>query len=274
MNEKITNHHLDMEFTTMTNLTINGHSMHYIDRGEGTALLFIHPPVLTSLNFIYQIEELSPFFRTIAFDIRGHGKSQPSGESITYALIAQDIVQLMDRLGIKKCFLCGYSTGGSIVLEFLLNYPDRALGGIVIGGMSEVNNWRLKKLISVGAGLAKVGAVQTLAMTIAWGQTNKVSLFRKLYKDAKKGNPRNIEQYYRYSLTYNCTSRLQDIHHPVLLIYGEKDKQFHPYANILNNRLPNSELVFIPKANHRMPTKVPAVLNKWIQQFVYKHSPS
>ncbi|MEV2687328.1 alpha/beta hydrolase [Paenibacillus larvae] len=254
----------------MTIVNINGHSMNYIDRGEGTAVLFIHPPVLTSLNFTYQIQELSPSFRTIAFDIRGHGKSQPSAQPITYPLIAEDIVQLIVRLGINKCFLCGYSTGGTIVLEFLLNYPDRAWGGVVIGGMSEVNDWRLKNLISVGAGLAKIGAVNTLAFSTAWGQTNKLSLFRKLYKDARKGNARNIEQYYRYSLTCNCTSRLQEIRLPVLLIYGEKDRHFHPYAKILYDRLPNSELVFISKANHRIPTKVPVLLNELIEKFVNK----
>jgi pimeloyl-ACP methyl ester carboxylesterase len=256
----------------MTSANINGYSMHYIDRGKGTAILFIHPPVLTSLNFIYQIQGLSSHFRTIAFDIRGHGKSQPSKLAVTYPLIVEDIRQLIDQLSIKKIFLCGYSIGGSVVLEFLLTHPDRAYGGIVIGGMSEVNETRLRNKISLAAAFAKIGAVGTIAFSNAWTQAKNVSLFRKLFNDAKKGNARNAEQYYRYSLKYNCTSQLREIHLPVLLVYGEKDKHFHPYAKMLHQHLPMSELVFIKKVDHRIPTKAPGPLNERIKQFVSRFS--
>ncbi|MDN4083489.1 alpha/beta fold hydrolase [Paenibacillus polymyxa] len=256
----------------MTTTNIHEYFMHYIDSGEGTAILFIHPPVLTSSNFTYQIQGLSPYFRTIAFDIRGHGKSQPSEQTITYSLIAQDIKHLMDRLSLDKVFLCGYSTGGSIVLEFLLTYPDRAWGGIVVSGMSEVNEWRLRNKISLGIALSKIGAVGTIALSNAWSQTKQLSLFRKLFNDAKQGNPRNVEQYYRYSLKYNCTSRLGEIDLPVLLVYGEEDKHFHPYANILHQHLPKSELVFIKKADHRLPTKAAGSLNELIKQFIERFS--
>jgi pimeloyl-ACP methyl ester carboxylesterase len=256
----------------MTTTNINGYSMHYIDCGKGIALLFIHPPVLTSLNFIYQIQGLSSHFRTIAFDIRGHGKSQPSQQAVTYPLIAQDIKQLMDQMGIDKVFLCGYSTGGSIVLEFLLTYPERAWGGIVISGMSEVNERRLRNKISLGIALSKIRAVGTIALSNAWSQTKQLSLFYKLFNDARQGNFKNVEQYYRYSLKYNCTSRLGEIHLPVLLVYGEKDKLFYPYAKILHQQLPMNELVFIPNMDHRLPTKAAEALNELIKQFVHRFS--
>ncbi|MEX2462602.1 MAG: alpha/beta hydrolase [Paenibacillaceae bacterium] len=256
----------------MTTANINGYSMHYIDHGKGTTILFIHPPVLTSLNFTYQIQGLSPHFRTIAFDIRGHGKSQPSKQEVTYPLIVEDIKRLIDQLSIEKIFLCGYSTGGSVVLEFLLTHPDRVWGGIVIGGMSEVNEWRLRNKISLGVGLSKIGAVSTIAFSNAWTQAKNLSLFRELFNDAKKGNARNVEQYYRYSLNYNCTSQLREIHLPVLLVYGEKDKHFHPYAKLLHQQLPKSELIFIKKVDHRIPTKAPGSLNERIKQFVSRFS--
>ncbi|WP_159886942.1 alpha/beta fold hydrolase [Paenibacillus puerhi] len=253
----------------MPQTDINGYSMHYIDHGKGTAILFIHPPVLTSLNFQYQIQKLSENFRTVAFDIRGHGRSEPSGEEITYPLLVEDMKQLMDQLKIEKAFFIGYSTGGSVVLEFLLTYPDRALGGIVIGGMSEVSDKRLRNKISIGRIFSQMGAVGTLALSVAWSQANrKMSLFRKLFNDAKKGNAKNVEQYYHYSLHYNCTAKLGNIYHPVLLVYGEKDTLFHPYANLLHQRLPMSELVFIKNTKHQIPTKAAGKLNKLINQFI------
>lgn len=253
----------------MYKATINGYTMKYTDLGKGTTIVFIHPPVLTSLNFVYQMKQLSAKFRTIAFDIRGHGQSGASRDKVTYPLIVDDIKQLLDRLKIDKAFLCGYSTGGSLVLEFLLTYPNRALGGIVIGGMSEVNDRKLRNKIWRGRFLSRIGAIGSLALSISWSQAKtKVSLFRLLFNDAKQGNARNTEQYYQYSLNYNCSAQLDNITQPVLLIYGGKDKTFHPYAKLLYQRLPKSELVFIKKAKHQIPTKQPAILNKLIQQFI------
>jgi pimeloyl-ACP methyl ester carboxylesterase len=256
----------------MTTANINGLSIHYIDRGKGTAILFIHPPVLTCLNFTHQLQELSPHFRTIAFDIRGHGKSQLSKHAVTYPLIVEDIKQLMDRLSIDKFFLCGYSTGGSVVLEFLLTHPDRACGGIIISGMSEVNDWQLRNEISMGISFSKINAIGALAFTIALSQTKDLSLFWELFNDAKKGNAKNAEEYLQYSLKYNCTSQLREIQLPVLLVYGEKDKLFIPYAKVLHQRLPKNELFSIKNVNHQIPTKASGPLNELIKQFVLRFS--
>nr|WP_284646730.1 alpha/beta hydrolase [Paenibacillus chinjuensis] len=251
-----------------------GFAMHYEERGKGTAtatataIIFIHPPVLTGLTFTYQLEGLSSHYRTIAIDIRGHGQSDPSAEPLTYPLVVEDIKRLMDRLGIEKCFLCGYSTGGSLVLEFLLTYPERAQGGIVVSGMPEVSDKWLRNRILRAIFFSKMGAVGAIALADAWSQTNRLSFLWKLYNDAKKGNPGNVEQYYRSSLTYSCTSRLQAIEHPVLLVYGEKDKHFHPYARMLHQRLPKSELFYVKHADHRIPTKFPEILNDRIGQFI------
>jgi pimeloyl-ACP methyl ester carboxylesterase len=102
------------------------------------------------------MDGLSSHFRTIRCGIRGHGRSHPSPKPLTYSLIADDIKQLLDFLRIEKAYLCGYSTGGSVVLKFLLTYPEKALGGIVIGGMSEVHDLRLACRIRLGIALAKI----------------------------------------------------------------------------------------------------------------------
>jgi pimeloyl-ACP methyl ester carboxylesterase len=126
----------------------------------------------------------------------------------------------LDHLKIPKAFLCGYSTGGSIGLEFLLTYPNRSIGGIIISGMSEVGNWYLKRRIFLARSILKAGAVRFLASVITWGNSDTKETFRELLKEGLKGDSRNIEQYYRYSLHYNCTNRLTMIELPILLVYG------------------------------------------------------
>jgi pimeloyl-ACP methyl ester carboxylesterase len=256
----------------MPMLDVDGTSLYYNVKGKGIPIIFIHPPVLTHVNFKYQIEELSQNFKVITFDIRGHGRSQYSRRPITYPLIVEDIRQLLDHLEINKAFICGYSTGGSIVLEFLLAYADRSLGGIVISGMPEAKDRHLKNKISLGIALAKAGAVSVLALSISRSNSNTLGLFIKMFKEARKGDARNIEQYYRYSLHYNCTKQLRNINLPILLAYGEEDQTFRYYAKLLHDKLPCNELKFINHVQHQVPTKTSADLNDLIKKFVYIHN--
>ncbi|MEC5423800.1 alpha/beta hydrolase [Virgibacillus sp. C22-A2] len=251
----------------MPMLDVGDSSLFYTIKGKGTPIIFIHPPVLTSLNFKYQIEELSPFFKVVTFDIRGHGKSHHSKAVVTYPLIANDIIQLMDHLEISKVYICGYSSGGSIVLEFLQSHADRALGGIVIGGMSELRQWYLRGLIKMAASLASMGAVPLLAWAGALSNAPTRELFRDLFNASKRGHSDNIEQYYRYILEYNCTDQLGSISHPILLIYGKRDKAFHYYAKLMHTKLPNNELVLIHEVMHQIPTKAAVAVNFLIKDF-------
>lgn len=253
----------------MPKTVINSHQLHYIDRGTGIPIVFIHPPVLTSTSFIYPIEQLSPHYRTIALDIRGHGQSEPSSEALTYPLIVQDIKALLQQLNIDQAFFCGYSTGGSVMLEYMLTYPNDVLGGIMISGMSEAGDKLLRGLISLGYLFTKFKAFKTVAFAVSWAQAQtKPNLIRSLYDDARQGDAKNAEQYYHYSLQYNCTARLSTIQQPMLLIYGEKDKRFHRYANLLHQHLPNNELMFIEHISHQIPTKAAGRLNGLIKQFI------
>lgn len=255
----------------MPMLGVDGSSLYYTVKGNGIPIVFIHPPVLTSVNFEYQVEELAQKFQVITFDIRGHGRSQSSKQSLTYPLIVEDIRCLLDHLNIKRAFICGYSTGSSIALEFLLNYAERSLGGILIGGMSEVKDNYLKNKISLGMKLAKARAIHVLALSIAWSNSNTQKLFIKMFTEARKGNAKNIEQYYRYSLYYNCTNQLRKIKLPVLLVYGKEDKPFYGYAKLLYEKLPCNKLNFINNVKHQIPTKAARDLNEMIKQFATIH---
>jgi pimeloyl-ACP methyl ester carboxylesterase len=243
-------------------------SLYYHVKGNGTPIVFIHPPLLTSENFRYQMDGLSQDFKVITFDIRGHGRSLFSNQPITYPLIVEDIKQLLDHLGIEKAFLCGYSTGASIALEFMLTYSDVALGSILVSGMSEASDVYLRNRISLAIKLANPRTLSLLAYAITYGNSDTKETFRKLYNEAVKGDARNIHQYYQYSLKYNCTNQLENIELPILLVYGKKDKSFHRYANLIKEKLPGSDLTFIDKEKHQIPTKAAGELNHLIFDFV------
>lgn len=250
---------------------VNGTSIHYHVHGSGIPIIFIHPPLLTRANFTYQSVQLADEFKVITFDIRGHGHSGNSQQPITYPLIVEDMKQLLDYLEIKKAYVCGYSTGGSIALEAMLTYPDRFLGGILISAMSEASDLWNRSRLAMAVSAATLKAKNTIALSISWGNADSTTTFTNLYKDAKLGSIAHWRQYYRYSLLYNCTAKLNRIHAPVLLIYGGKDTSFHRYAKLLHQGLPNNELRFIKNMKHQIPTKAAAQLNGLVRKWIHLH---
>lgn len=254
----------------MPKANVNGTLIHYHVHGRGTPIIFIHPPLLNRAVFRYQEVQLADTFQIITFDIRGHGFSPPTGAPLTYPLIVEDMKALLDHLNIRKAYVCGYSTGGSIALEMMLTYPERVRGSILLGGMSELSDWVVKAELALAVRLAKMNMKTTLALSIARGNGDLPETFHNLYYEAIRGDVRHWQQYYEESMKYNCTKQLGGIHHPVLLIYGSKDNRFRAHGNQLHRLLPNATLARIPEVAHNIPTKAPDafhdLLTKWVMQ--------
>ena len=115
-----------------------GVPIRYVEAGKGEAVILIHG---FAINHHFQwiapklMQKLTPDFRVIAIDNRGHGKSGKPHDPSEYGLtMVEDVRRLMDHLDIKKAHIVGYSMGGAITLKFITTYPDRVLSAVV-GGM-------------------------------------------------------------------------------------------------------------------------------------------
>ncbi|WP_248926624.1 alpha/beta fold hydrolase [Paenibacillus hamazuiensis] len=247
---------------------VNGTRLHYHVKGSGIPIVFIHPPLLSSRTFTYQQVQLSSEYKTIIFDIRGHGESAPSEVPLTYPLIAEDMKQLLDFLDIRQAYVCGYSAGGSIALEAMLAYPGRFRGGILISAMSETSDLYNKTGIWLATQLARLGASKLVAKAVTWTNSDMQLTHTNLYESAIKGDIRNHGQYYKYSGFYNCTNRLREIEQPILLLYGEKNSVFYKYARLLHHNLRNSTLYFLKDGKHHLPTKSADLLNECIHSWI------
>lgn len=257
----------DLPFFLKENMKIN-----YQVTGEGIPILFITPQVLTNEIFRYQREQLSKKYQIITFDIRGHGRSSHSEAPITYSMIIEDIVDLLKHLGIEKAFLCGYSTGGSVVLEGLITHPSLFYGGILLGAISEVGDWFLQTELLIAKGLCDLNLKKTIAKSIALGNADNRKTFSRLYQDAMLGDVVNWAEYFDASLKFNCTSMLKSISNPVLLLYGSKNILFHKYAHLINGEIKQSELIMIKGIDHNLPTKGAEETNKLIDTWIEKLS--
>lgn len=106
---------------------VGGFPMYYriYGHGPGEPVLMIHGGLSSADVWNGQVSELARGRRVIVADSRGQGRSGRTGDPITYEAMAADYVALLDRLGIDKVALVGWSDGGIIGLEIAIHHPER-----------------------------------------------------------------------------------------------------------------------------------------------------
>jgi len=223
-----------------------------------------------------QVETLKENYRVIAYDIRGHGNSDRGIDNFFIELFVNDLLRLMEKLGIQKSILCGLSLGGYIALNAVLKYPDRFDGLILndtqcIADTPEIKENRcnaiirikekgvemyadesIKKLFSPGSFTKKKNAIAEVKEMII--NTPKQTLYNTLHALAERKQ--------------TC-SRLQEINIPTLIMVGEEDK-ITPIttAQQINEKILNSKLEIIQQAGHLSNLENPTAFNTHLVTFL------
>lgn len=108
----------------------NGVKIRYIDRGKGEPIVLLHGGTSNLESWVSRgvVANLEKDFRVIAFDARGHGKSDSPRDPAAYGRQqALDVVRLLDELKIERAHIVGFSLGGSTVAQLLTLHPERFL---------------------------------------------------------------------------------------------------------------------------------------------------
>lgn len=102
------------------------------EAGEGVPVVLLHGLTATRRYVVMGSKSLERGgHRVIAFDARGHGRSQPKDE-YSYAALAADLLAVMDDRGIDRAVLAGASMGAHTIVRFALDHPDRAAALVLI----------------------------------------------------------------------------------------------------------------------------------------------
>ena len=104
---------------------------HYEIEGEGKLLLFLHGWGVDSRIWRQQVKHFSQFYKVVAIDLPGHGKS--SWQKISLAEMAGDIVGLMEQLGFKEFGIIGSSMGGLVALKIVNGHPRKIKCLVLVG---------------------------------------------------------------------------------------------------------------------------------------------
>jgi len=104
----------------------SGLRLHYQQIGEGPDLVMIHG--LTGNLAVWHLQIvpiIARRFRTLTYDLRGHGYSDMTPSGYSADDMAQDLLELLDVLEIERPALVGHSYGADIGLYFAYHFPER-----------------------------------------------------------------------------------------------------------------------------------------------------
>ena len=106
-----------------------GLRFHYLREGEGGAgrdpVVLLHGFPQTSHMWRHQIPVLAKDYAVYAPDTRGYGGTEKPRVRVTRDLLARDVIDFMDAVGIERAILCGHDWGGIIAFKAALDHPDR-----------------------------------------------------------------------------------------------------------------------------------------------------
>ncbi|MDP4098084.1 alpha/beta fold hydrolase [Paenibacillus sp. P96] len=101
-------------------------TIHYADEGQGDkVIVLLHGFCGSSSYWDDVIPLLSPHYRCIVPDLRGHGQSDAPKGAYSMEDMADDVLKLLEELGIPKVVLLGHSMGGYIALSAVQRHPER-----------------------------------------------------------------------------------------------------------------------------------------------------
>lgn len=107
-------------------VSVAGADLYYAIYGEGAPVLLLHGGLGHGGYWSRQIPALTAAgFQAIALDSRGHGRSTRGDAPIGYARMTDDVVAVLDRLGIARASVVGWSDGGIIGLDLAIRHPQR-----------------------------------------------------------------------------------------------------------------------------------------------------
>jgi pimeloyl-ACP methyl ester carboxylesterase len=237
--------------------------------GEGQPIILLHPNSGSALIWAYQQPVFAKAgYRVIAYSRRGYYNSAPIVEGKS-GNAADDLLEFINLLGIRKFHAVAAASGGSTAAEFAATYPDRLFSltvssntfGIRSGPISKAaQSIRPKNWDDIPSDVQEVGASYRAA------NPEGLKLWIELEHKAWVGSVRGQG---RREMT---EAKLEQLKVPVLLISGAADLLTPPsISRMLQSKIPNSELVVAPESGHSVYWEQPDVFNKAVLNFIGQH---
>ncbi len=120
----------------MAKSRVSGVEIHYEVAGEGPPLVLLHAIPFDHTLWLYQMAHFSTWFRVMALDLRGFGRSAKVTSPFTFEDMAADVLGVMNEEKAEKAIVMGCSIGSKLALLLGGLWPERCAAVIQVGGNS------------------------------------------------------------------------------------------------------------------------------------------
>jgi pimeloyl-ACP methyl ester carboxylesterase len=267
----------------------------YLTGGEGEPIVILHGGGEGARAWAQSAAELARYYRVYVPDLPGYGDSQSMGDSFELAELVTFVEDFSSSLGLERFHLFGHSIGGSIALEYALEYPHR-LGRLVLVSSFGLGNrialWI--RILSAWPFIRSLGrAVQALFRWVrrVGGQLYRPAAFINPLPPIKMDMGRYI-----HSLKGQegfLSSRLTRLEVPTLLVWGARDSIISVHNAYAAARLiPDCQLQVFEECGHSVykqnisgfsevvfrflsqqrpvperPSRLPSLVRLWLGQY-------
>ena len=237
-------------------MIIKGLKVNYKILGEGRPLLILHGWGSRSENWIKVAKPISEKgIKVIIPDLPGFGQSDRPKEAWSLDDYSDFVQEFAKSLGLERFSLLGHSFGGSLATKLSLRIPEKIDRLYLVSAACFRRKSIRKRILFV---IAKIFKIFSFIPFL------RKAFYRFIVRKSDYSYTDGImKEIYLKAIKTDLSDVLEKIQVPTTIIWGEKDnitplKQ----ARIINQKINNSKLIIIPKADHDLNTKYPEELVK------------
>ena len=246
--------------------------------GSGPAVFLVHGIGARKSAWDDVKSQLEKDFSCISYDLRGHGSS-PKGE-LPYSLetLVCDLEALRKKLDIDKIHIVGHSLGGMIGPAYARAFPQRTLSVALLSTAAFRTADDSAKVKGVIADMHENGIEKVLGtLTDRWFTdtfiANNPEKVDYRLKQVLATDAQVFLEVFRIYAETEMAPWLADVGQPCLVLTGENDGGCNPRINtLIDNALPNSELVILEKYKHSLLMEAPQELGARLCDFLMGHT--
>jgi pimeloyl-ACP methyl ester carboxylesterase len=267
-----------------------GIDLYYESHGQGEPIVLI--PGTGFAGNVWtdsQVKDLSQRFQVIVHDPRGCGRSTHPKGVYSIDAMGNDVVALLDQLGVSQAHMIGHSMGGRIGISVALNFPRKVKSLIIAaGGSGPAGKDGAESVPGLPFRLAfdlmEMGFEGYVKHEICDSDTYFTPSFRRDHPDKVNAfyqmvwsQHAKLEEYLRLVIArsnWEATHRLGDIVVPTLVVVGDSDivgANHLKQAAVLSERIPKAESKILKGQSHGFFWQAPEETNAWIGDWIQSH---
>jgi Predicted hydrolases or acyltransferases (alpha/beta hydrolase superfamily) len=262
----------------------DGTRLYYEEAGVGTPILFVHEFGGDWRSWEPQMRYFSRRYRCITYSARGYPPSDvpDAPERYSQQIAVDDMVDVLDGLGLERAHAVGLSMGGFAVLHFGLRHPSRALSLVVAGAgygaEKQYEAYFRKVSLAVADQFESLGAPE-YAKTYSQAASRIIfqvkdprgwqEFAERLGEHSSLGSALTMRgvQARRPSI-YDLEEELRQMQAPTLVVVGDEDDHCLQPGIFLKRTIPASGLLVLPKTGHTLNIEEPALFNQFVAEFL------